>query len=94
MNRFTMLSFCLMLSSGSVLAAGQDHSAHQAHADHSAHAAAKPADNEFATLDANKDGSLTKAELAKHRLAPHFGMLDSDSNGRLSAAEFSAGRDM
>lgn len=47
------------------------------------------ADAEFAQLDANKDGKLSKAEIpAKHRLAAHFGMLDTDKNGSLSQAEF------
>ena len=95
MKRLATLSFCtLLLTSGAVLAGGQDHTAHQDHADHAAHDAAKPAGEEFSTLDTNKDGALSKEELAKHRLAPHFSMLDSDRNGRLSAKEFAAGRDM
>jgi EF hand len=49
---------------------------------------------EFAMLDINKDGHLSKAELAKHALAPHFGMLDANKDGRLSPAEFNAGKGM
>jgi hypothetical protein len=48
----------------------------------------------FTALDINKDGSLSKAELAKHALAPHFGMLDANKDGRLSPAEFDAGKGM
>lgn len=50
---------------------------------------------EFAKLDANHDGKLSKTELpAKHPLAPHFGMLDANHDGSLSAAEFAAGHGM
>ncbi|MBZ3441993.1 hypothetical protein IPR02_19940, partial [Xanthomonas perforans] len=45
-------------------------------------------------LDTNKDGSLSKEELAKHKLAPHFGMLDSNKDGKLSPQEFAAGKGM
>lgn len=56
----------------------------------------KPDDKvgEFATLDANKDGKLSKAELSKHKLGPHFGMLDADKNCTLSPTEFAAGKAM
>lgn len=52
------------------------------------------AGSEFTALDINKDGSLSKAELAKHALAPHFDMLDANKDRRLSAAEFAAGKGM
>ncbi|TWI11501.1 EF-hand domain-containing protein [Aerolutibacter ruishenii] len=42
----------------------------------------------FAALDANKDGFLSKAELAKHPMAAHASMVDADKDGRLSVAEF------
>ncbi|ODU52307.1 MAG: hypothetical protein ABS98_04260 [Lysobacteraceae bacterium SCN 69-48] len=67
-----------------------DHS----HMDHGKTAEHGGASDEFTKLDTDKDGSLSKAELAKHRLAPHFGMLDADRNGRLSKAEFDAGKGM
>ena len=53
---------------------------------------AKP--DEFTTLDTDKNGTLSKAELAKHRLGPHFGMLDANKDGRLSPKEFAAGKGM
>ena len=42
----------------------------------------------FAKLDADKDGKLSKAEMAKDPKAAHFSMLDTDKNGSLSPAEF------
>ncbi|WP_343231892.1 hypothetical protein [Xanthomonas perforans] len=32
--------------------------------------------------------------MAKHKLAPHFGMLDSNKDGKLSPQEFAAGKGM
>ena len=46
------------------------------------------ADDAFAKLDANKDGKLSKSEMAKDPKAAHFSMLDTDKNGSLSRAEF------
>ena len=42
----------------------------------------------FAKLDTNKDGKLSKSEMAKHPKAAHFSMLDTDRNASLSPAEF------
>lgn len=50
--------------------------------------------DEFATLDTDKDGFLSKAELAKHALAPHAEMVDGDRDGKLSKTEFEAGLKM
>ena len=52
-----------------------------------AHDAPKDA---FAALDINKDGFLSKAELAKHPMAAHAGMVDADKDGKLNRSEFDA----
>ena len=41
-------------------------------------------------IDANKDGKLSKAELAKHPMASHMSMVDANKDGSLDAAEFAA----
>lgn len=60
------------------------------HTDHD-----KMAATEFAALDKNKDGRLSKAEIpAKHAVAPHFGMLDANKDGNLSPAEYAKAKGM
>lgn len=45
----------------------------------------------IARFDADKDGSLTAAELAEHpRMAERFAEVDADKDGKLSAAEVTA----
>jgi len=49
----------------------------------------KMAADEFARLDKNRNGSLSKSEIpAGHPLAAHFSMLDANKDGILSKAEF------
>ncbi len=49
----------------------------------------KMAAEQFATLDKNQDGKLSKGEIpADHPLAAHFGMLDANKDGSVSKAEF------
>lgn len=67
--------------------AGMDHHAMGHHAmEHAAPAAG----SDFAKLDANRDGKLSKAEMAAHPMAAHFQMLDTDKNGYLSPTEAAA----
>ena len=54
---------------------------------HTGHGAAPDA---FAALDTNKDGALSKSELAKHPMAAHTSMVDANKDGRLSKSEFAA----
>ncbi len=61
--------------------AGMDHHA-MGHA-----AAASKIGGAFAKLDVNRNGKLSKAEMAKHAMAAHFPMLDTDKNGYLSPTE-------
>ena len=58
--------------------------------DRAAHESHKQATGaqDFAALDKNKDGSLSKEEMAKHPMAAHFGMMDADKNGKLSKSEY------
>lgn len=64
--------------------AGMDHHA-MGHA-----AASSKTGGAFAKLDGNRDGKLSKAEMAKHPMAAHFPMLDTDKNGYLSPTEAAA----
>ncbi len=49
----------------------------------------KMAAEEFAKLDKNKDGKLSKAEIpAQHPLYAHFDMLDGNKDGSVSKDEF------
>ena len=50
---------------------------------------AAPSDAEFARLDGNKDGRLSRREVpSTHALSAHFGMLDGNKDGFLTRAEF------
>jgi Ca2+-binding EF-hand superfamily protein len=44
---------------------------------------------DFATVDADKDGKITRAEIEAHR-AGRVAAVDSDNDGKLSAAELKA----
>ncbi len=57
--------------------------------DHAGHAPSA-ASTTYQKLDSNKDGKLSKAEMAKHPMAAHFAMLDADKNGYLSPKEAAA----
>ncbi|MEO6227868.1 MAG: hypothetical protein ABIO61_08470 [Thermomonas sp.] len=49
----------------------------------------KMAAEEFAKLDKNKDGKLSKAEIpAQHPMYAHFDMLDDNKDGSVSKDEF------
>ena len=49
----------------------------------------KMAAEEFAKLDKNKDGKLSKAEIpAQHPMYAHFDMLDGNKDGSVSKDEF------
>ncbi|WP_313231838.1 EF-hand domain-containing protein [Stenotrophomonas acidaminiphila] len=103
MKRYASLSMMtLFLMAGAAVAGGQtttpttDHSQHKPmdhKHDHGQHAPAA-ADADFTKLDTNKDGALSKEELAKHKLASHFDMLDGNKDGKLNPQEFAAGKGM
>ena len=57
--------------------------------DHAGHAPSTGGST-FAKLDGNRDGKLSKGEMAKHPMAAHFAVLDVDKNGYLSPKEAAA----
>ena len=64
---------------------GTDHHA----MDHAGHAPSTGGST-FAKLDGNRDGKLSKGEMAKHPMAAHFAALDVDKIGYLSPKEAAA----
>jgi Ca2+-binding EF-hand superfamily protein len=46
----------------------------------------------FAKLDVDGDGSISKTEIASHKMAPLFDEIDGDGNGLLSKDEFLAAK--
>lgn len=93
MKQVSLLFLTLVLASAGALAAPQAHPS-ASPMDHSKMAAAPdPSDDiakVFDALDTNKDGQLSKTELAKHPMAAHASMVDADKNGSLSREEFKA----
>lgn len=77
----------LSLLAGAAFAGASPQDAHHTHPQQSKESVA-PAADAFARLDSNKDGVLSKAELARHPMAAHISMVDSDRNGVLSREEF------
>lgn len=91
MKQVHLLFLTLTLASAGALAAPQAHPSAPP-MDHSKTAAAPDASSDitkaFDALDTNKDGQLSKAELAKHPMAAHASMVDADKNGSLNRDEF------
>jgi hypothetical protein len=54
------------------------------------HAGHEAAPDAFAALDTNKDGALSKSELAKYPMAAHASMVDANKDGLLNKSEFAA----
>jgi Ca2+-binding EF-hand superfamily protein len=74
------LATCL-LAAGLTLALGQ------------AAPAATPAagqDDMFTTMDANKDGVLTKEEFAAHGMGDDFAKYDANGDGKVTRSEYDA----
>ena len=69
---------------------GMKHEGADHHAMDHAGRAPSAAGSTFAKLDGNRDGKLSKGEMAKHPMAAHFAMLDTDKNGYLSPKEAAA----
>jgi hypothetical protein len=93
MKKISLPFLALALASASALAAPQAHPS-ATPMDHCKMAAMPEMSSDinkaFDALDTNKDGQLSKAELAKHPMAAHASMVDADKNGSLSRDEFKA----
>ena len=88
----SMFALSLLFAMGSTLAADPvktDKPTSSQPMDHS-----KMQGDAFAKLDTNKDGKLSKAEMAKDPKAAHFSMLDTDKSGSLSPVEFAKASSM
>ena len=73
----------LAIAAGSALAREPEH----AHADRPT---TPPRADAFAHYDADRDGVLSKAELAKHPMGAHASMVDANRDGKLDKTEFAA----
>ncbi len=60
---------------------GHAHDGHESNSEPSAK-------NSFEAYDLDKNGKLSKAELAKHSMAAHASMVDADKDGALDRKEF------
>lgn len=80
------LVLALILSAAAPVSA----TTHEAHAPPPAGKAVVPhsSADAFGSYDKNKDGWLSRAELANHPMAGHASMFDADKDGRLTRAEF------
>lgn len=66
-----------------------------AQAQHASHRQSTATPASFAALDKDHDRFVSRQELPKdHPLAPHFDMIDSNQDGKLSPAEYEDGLKM
>ena len=94
-NAFSTFA-ALLLASGVAVAGDAAVASHAATVDHTVHtqtASAQPPD-EFAALDTNHDGVLSKAEMSRYAKAGHMAMVDENQDGVLSRDEFAELKDM
>lgn len=76
-----LLSFAVVIPVAAAEPPAKDHASHESHKQ-------ATGAQHFGALDKNKDGSLSKEEMAKHPMAAHFGMMDADKDGKLSKSEY------
>ena len=87
--------FVLVGAAGAIAQTGNTGATHKPMADMSRTSLVQKLDARFARLDANRDGTITRAELQQARATRHdarFAKLDADGNGALSRAEFDTPR--
>ena len=97
MKYVSLLLLGVAFAAGGAIASPQSHG--HAHAAPAENASAAPTASEdiaraFDALDANRDGQLSREELAKHPMGAHASMVDADKAGALSREEFKALQDM
>ena len=85
MKHLSLLLVALSFALGSTVVSAQSHG----------HAPAAPVTSDdttkaFDALDTNKDGQLSKDELAKHPMGAHASMVDANQDDTLSREEFKA----
>lgn len=100
----SILTLALLASTGAAWATDPAHTKSDARMDHSKmdmsksemdHGQMKGKEiDTFTKLDTNKDGKVSKVEMAKDSKAAHFEMLDVNKDGSLSAAEFAKAQGM
>ncbi len=94
MKQVSLLLLTLAFATGNAIASPQSHAHGDAPTGHGAVAAAQRASGDvakaFDALDTNKNGQLSKEELAKYPMGAHASMVDADKNGSLSREEFKA----
>lgn len=95
--KYASLTFAaLLLASGVAMAGNTAVIPHGSSADQPEHvqtASVQPAD-EFAALDTNHDGVLSKDEMSRNAKAAHMAMVDENQDGVLSRDEFAELKDM
>lgn len=82
-----IVSFSLLAFAGAAIAADEAKNKSET----KAAAAGATKEKTFASLDTNKDGSVSRAEIAAHaELAAKFKDADKNSDGKLSRSEYDA----
>ena len=86
-TNFVLIAALLLIAPAALMAqSAQNHDAHAGHA--GTQMPSRRASPSFVQIDANKDGKISKDEMAKHPKAGHFSKMDADKDGFLNQDEF------